>query len=76
MSQDNYFNQNNFQPPPFNTNGLYQPDMTMQFAPSVPSRQLSQRTQEQQQHLPLSYPSFQNQGALMSNQQCKYQSSL
>jgi hypothetical protein len=63
MSQDNLLNQNNFQP--FHTTKtLYQTDMAMQFAPSVPHRQPSRRVQQQ----PMSYPSFQNQ------EQCKYTS--
>jgi hypothetical protein len=63
MSQDTLFNQPNFQSSPFNTNSLYQSDMAMQFAPSVPR---SQRPQQS-----MNYPPFQNQN-LLPQQQCKY----
>lgn len=66
MSQDNLFNPSNYQ----SGGSLYHPDMTMQFAPSVPHR-ASAAPSSQRNQMYFHNPSISNQEVLIQHQQCK-----
>lgn len=70
MSQDNLFNPSNFQ----SSGSMYHPDMTMQFAPSVPHRPSAASALPSGQRNPMFFnpPSISNQEVLIQHQQCKY----
>ncbi|KAL7327678.1 hypothetical protein PS15p_206077 [Mucor circinelloides] len=67
MSQDNLFNPSNFQ----SSGSMYHPDMTMQFAPSVPHRPSAASAIPSSQRNPMFFhnPSISNQEVLIQHQQ-------
>ncbi|KAL9558907.1 hypothetical protein MBANPS3_000684 [Mucor bainieri] len=67
MSQDNLFNPSNFQ----SSGSMYHPDMTMQFAPSVPHRPSATSAIPSGQRNPMFFnaPSISNQEVLIQHQQ-------
>ncbi|KAI8645544.1 hypothetical protein BD408DRAFT_440842 [Parasitella parasitica] len=65
MSQDNLFNTSNFQP----NGAMYHPDMTLQFAPSVPHRPNAAASSSQRNPVYFHNQSISNQEALIQQQQ-------